>query len=413
MHRILGPACLPAMLLTGCAALQSTPAPLPVSPPAEATAAPAGPPHVAILLPLTGPNAALGTDMLNAAQLALSAPGGPPLDVRDTAGDPARAAQQAGAAIAAGDRLILGPLTAAETASVADAASQAAVPVLAFTSDPAAARPGVWTLGLGPGEQMRRLVAAARDDGRQHLAAILPQGAFGDAIQTALVDAAETAGFPYPEVHRDDGSLDGFTAALKTVTAYDQRRGEVDRRIQALRSSTDPADRQQAVALAAEPPAPVPFDSLVLAESGSLLPQIAGVLPAYDIAAPQVRVLGPALWAPYVGRLGALAGAWYVALDDAARPGYVHAFELKYGRLPAPLADLAFDAAAIARVVAAGGDLSTNALTRPEGFTGVDGALLLLADGHVRRALAVYQITPGGGARVVSPAPTDLSSPPS
>jgi hypothetical protein len=41
----------------------------------------------------------------------------------------------------------------------------------------------------------------------------------------------------------------------------------------------------------------------------------------------------------------------------------------------------------------------------------VDGALALLPDGHVRRALAVYQITSGGGARIVSPAPQDVSQP--
>jgi hypothetical protein len=62
-------------------------------------------------------------------------------------------------------------------------------------------------------------------------------------------------------------------------------------------------------------------------------------------------------------------------------------------------------------VLASQNDYSANALTRQEGFTGVDGAMSLLPDGHVRRALAVFQINRGGGASIVSQAPQDVSQP--
>src|ERR1700735_4327552 len=55
-----------------------------------------GPPvtgPVAILLPLTGRMADVGRPMLRAAQLALSVPGSPPLDVKDTKGTPEGAVQ--------------------------------------------------------------------------------------------------------------------------------------------------------------------------------------------------------------------------------------------------------------------------------------------------------------------------------
>src|ERR1700733_2340637 len=58
--------------------------------PVQAPTPPAGPPHVALLLPLTGPRGDLGAAMLKAAQMALSVPGGPMADIRDTAGDPAK-----------------------------------------------------------------------------------------------------------------------------------------------------------------------------------------------------------------------------------------------------------------------------------------------------------------------------------
>jgi len=106
--------------------------------------------RIAILLPLTGSSADLAQSMLKAAQLAAGAPGGPPLDSHDTGGSPEGAARAAQAALGGGAGIILGPLTAAETAAVAPVARAAGVPVLAFTSDRAQSQPGVWTMGITP-----------------------------------------------------------------------------------------------------------------------------------------------------------------------------------------------------------------------------------------------------------------------
>jgi ABC-type branched-subunit amino acid transport system substrate-binding protein len=343
--------------------------------------------------------------MQQAAQLAASTPGAPPLDVRDTGGDPARAADAAKAAIAAGDKLILGPLTAEESQAVAAVAQPASIPVLAFSSDPSVAAPGIWTLGITPGQQMRRLVAAARDEGRKRIAALLPEGPFGDAMQTALSDAAGEAGLEQPTIQR--GSSDD---ALKAVTDYEARHGDLENRIKAMRDSTDPASREQAALLAAQPAQPPPFDTLVLGANGDTLRHMADLLPQLDVIAPQVRVLGPAFWSQS-GHLRHLAGAWYAVPDPAQRSSFVAAFQAKFLAPPPPIADIAFDATLIARALAQQKDFSSNALTSAEGFSGVDGTMLLLPDGHVRRALAIFQISPNGGATLVSPAPTDLSTP--
>jgi branched-chain amino acid transport system substrate-binding protein len=290
-------------------------------------------------------------------------------------------------------------------------AAPANVGVLAFTSDPAAAAPGVWTLGLTPGQQMRRLVAAARDDGRQHLAAVLPQGALGDALQAALTKAASDAGMDLPNVQRSDGTFAGFTEALKELSNYAARRGDLEARIKSLREQSDPEARQQAAELAAKPVQPPPFDALLIGETGDTLVQAADVLGFYDITSPQIRVMGPALWAQQSGHLGKLAGAWYAALDPASRGVFVSAYQAKYGAPPLPYDDFVVDAAAVARELTTENDFSVNALTRAEGFIGVDGALAFLPDGHVRRALAVWQIDAAGGAHIVSAAPQDVSQP--
>ncbi len=263
---------------------------------------------MALLLPLSGPYAAAAMAMQQAADLAAAAPGSPPLDIRDTGGDPGRAAEAARASIAAGDPVILGPLTAEETQAVAAVAVPANVPVLSFSSDPSVGVAGVWPLGVTPAQQVTRLVAAARQEGRQHLAALLPGGAFGDAMQAALVDAAGQAGLDPPNVQRGGGGAGGMESALKILTDYDRRSGELAARIKAMRESTDPESRQQAAVLAAQPVQPPTFDTLLLAARGDELRRLAELLPRYDVLAPQVRILGPSFWAAGATRLNGAGG---------------------------------------------------------------------------------------------------------
>ena len=120
--------------------------------------------------------------------------------------------------------------------------------------------------------------------------------------------------------------------------------------------------------------------------------------------------MGPYLWSKFARKLGGIAGAWYAGPDPAARAGYAASFETRYHVAPNSLDDIAYDSAALAGALAAhGGDFSTGSLTRPDGFAGTDGVFVLAPDGQVRRAYAVFQIDAGGGAHIVSPAPTRLA----
>ncbi len=378
---------------------------------APAPEAPAGT-HVALLAPVTGANAERGLALVQAAQLALSEPGSPTLDVRDTGSTPQGAATAAQAAVAGGASLILGPLTAAETAAVAPVARSAGVAILAFTNDPAQAQPGVWTLGITPAQQVRRMAGALIAQGETRFAALLPPGEFGTAMGAALTQTVTAAGDPAPDIHVHDGSNATIAATLRDMSGYASRRGPIEARIKAARAAHTAAGRKEAAELSRQPIPPAPFDALLLADTGDTLAWAATFLGYYDIDAPDVRVLGPSLWASAPMRGGAdLTGAWYAAPDPAARAAFDQQYQAKYGT-PAPgLADFAYDAAAIARVLAGlDGGFTAGSLCRPEGFAGVDGVLALQPDGTVRRGLAVFEIQ-RGGPTIVDPAPTDLAAP--
>jgi ABC-type branched-subunit amino acid transport system substrate-binding protein len=374
------------------------------------TTAPSGA-RVALLAPLTGPNADRGTALAQAAQLALAVPGSPALDVIDTHGTPEGAAAAASQAIAGGAGLILGPLTAQETAAAAGPATAAGVGMLAFTSDAAQQRPGVWVLGLTPEQQVRRLVNASVAQGRQHFAALLPANDFGHALSDALLQASLAAGAGSPDIRTVGDGMQAANAAVRDLSQYGARRGPFDAQIKAARALQTPEGRKTAAELAKRPIPPAPFDALLLGATGEPLSEIASLLPYYDIDSPAVRLLGPALWANPDARVGVnLNGAWYAAPDPAARSSFDQQYSAKYGT-PAPgLADLAYDAAAIARVTASAGGFSQASLTRPEGFAGVDGVLGLQADGSVRRGLALFEIQ-RGGVQMIEPSPETLGAP--
>ena len=359
---------------------------------------------VAILLPLSGPRADIGNAMLQAAQLALSGPDAPPLLVKDTQGTPAGAATAAQAAIGESAGLILGPLTSPETAAVAPLARAASIAVLAFTNDPAQAQPGVWTLGITPGQQVRRLVAAAQGQGKTQFAALLPDNDFGRTLADALNQASVAAGLPPPQIRTHAKGMAGITSAARDLSGYANRRGPIDAKIKAARALNTSEGRHEAQELSRSPIPPPSFNTLLLGDTGDELAEIAAVLPYYDIDRTAVQIMGPAIWSNPASGSGAVTGAWFAAPDPAARVGLEQSYAAKYGTSPSPAADLAYDAASIARVLAGQGGYSVAALSQPAGYVGMDGWIGLQPDGQVRRGLAVFRIE-RGGPTMMEPAP--------
>lgn len=367
--------------------------------------------RVAILLPLSGPRADLGQGLLKAAQLGMDAQGGPPLDARDTGGTPDGAAAAARGAIADGAGLILGPLTAPETAAVAPIARSANVAVLAFTNDPSQAQPGVWTLGITPGQQVRRLVAAAQGQGKTQFAALLPDNGFGHVMGDALTQATAAASLPPPNMRFHTQGMQSINVTARDLSDYANRGGPIYTQIKSLRESGTPEGRKQAQELAKTASIPPPsFNVLLLADSGEQLAEVASVLPYYDVNRSQVQIIGPSLWASPSSGSGQVPGAWYAAPDPAARVAFDQAYSTKYGSPAGPLAELAYDAASIGRVLGSRGDFSVGALTQQAGFLGADGWFALLTDGQVRRALAVFVIQ-RGGPQMLEPAPSSANAP--
>lgn len=406
-----------ALTLSGCGGFEqysgpypsgsSTPTPLePNMPVGNATRHTA-----AILLPMTGPRADLGQVLLQAAQLALADNTGPELDVLDTQGTPSGAAAAAQTAIANRDSVILGPLTSGETAAVAPIAKAAGVPVLAFTNDPAQSQPGVWPLGVTPNQQIRRLVASAVAQGKSQFAALLPDSDFGRAMAAALNGATQDANLSAPTIRMHTTGMPAITDAVRDVSDYADRRGPLDAKVREDRAKGTLEGRREAAELVKTTPIPPPpFNVLLLADTGEALQEVAAMLPYYDVSHSEVQLIGPAIWADPATGSGSVQGAWYAAPDNNARTAFVNDYTGKYGVPPPAVSDLAFDAAAIAKVTVGPRGADVSILTQAGGFVGSDGWFALQPDGHVQRGLAVFRLE-RGGPQMTDPAPQSAGSP--
>lgn len=381
---------------------------------------PDGKVRVAVLLPQTGASAKLAASMLNAAEMAVFeiADDKFVLLPYDTKGTPDGAAEAAEAAIRAGAQIILGPLLAPSVEAVAPLARAAGVHVVAFSNSRSVAGDGVFIMGFVPQQQVDAIVAYAAGQGLNRLAVLAPQDAYGFAVVDSLKGSVFTHNATLVRSHFYDPSLSEFSGDVKIIADYDARRRALLKQRAQLQSRQDEISRQALKRLKKRDTiGDVDFDAILLPETGQPLRSLASLLSYYDVDLPTVRYLGLRNWDEIAKPEAepALVGAWYAASSPVEHQKFVNRFEDAFGHPPARLASLAYDATALAAVLAQDdGDprFGFEALTNANGFLGVDGLFRLDPNGVAEREFAILSITKSG-VEVVQPAAKEFAPRPS
>jgi len=367
--------------------------------------------RVAILLPMSGPNQRVGTGLLNAAEKALFDFAGDDFEllVHDTRGTPEGAAEAARLAIGDGASLIIGPLLSSSVRAVTATARAASVPVLAFSSDRTIVGNGIYTMGFFPGDEVRRVVKYAQSKGHSRFALLAPRGAYGDTVLSALQKTVASFGGEVTRVEFYDPQASDFSQPVKNISNYASRHKALLDQRQALKARNDEVSALALKRLAklqslGEPP----FDALLVADGGKRLVAVAAMLPFYDIDPNRVKILGTGEWdGQSLGAEPALVGGWFAAPDPHLRQTFSDKYQEAFGTRPYRLATLAYDATALA-VVLAGQDspdpYGPTILTQPSGFSGRDGIFRFQPSGAVERGLTVMQVE-RKTAKVIDPAP--------
>ena len=327
--------------------------------------------RVALLVPMSGPNAGVGQSIANATTLALL----------DTKADKVRittydtsvgAAAAANRALAEGNRLILGPLLAEDARVVGPIAAKASVPVISFSNDVSVAGNGVYIMGYNPNQSIERVVEFAKGKGLSKFAALVPKGVYGERSGTSLLRAVEGAGGTVVSMQTFDRTPASMTAAVKKLQA----------------SSS--------------------YDALLIADSGRVALQLAPIVRKNGGAT--ARLLGTELWNTdsSLGSSPALRGAWFASVSDGLYGQLAGKYRARYGSAPFRLSALGYDAVLltvrIARDWRPGTPFPAARLRDAGGFSGIDGAFRFGRSGIAERALEVSEIG-AGTYTVVAAAP--------
>ncbi|MGH6832813.1 MAG: penicillin-binding protein activator, partial [Methyloceanibacter sp.] len=156
-----------------------------------------------------------------------------------------------------------------------------------------------------------------------------------------------------------------------------------------------------------------PVDALFLPAGREELPALAPLLASAELSSARVQFIGTGQWDyPNIGGDRALIGSWYPAPDPKGWSGFVQRYSKTYGAAPPRIASLGYDAISLAVSLspnAPGQRYTTAQLTRPSGFSGIDGLFRLLSDGTSERGLAILEVREGG-PQVIDPAPSSFAT---
>ncbi|GJE62073.1 penicillin-binding protein activator [Methylobacterium trifolii] len=340
-----------------------------------------GPVKLALVLPLTGQGAVLGAAMRNAAELAYDESQAPDLQilVKDDRGAPDGAREAAQAAVSEGADILLGPLFAANVQAAAVPARNAGKPVVAFSTDATVAARGIYLLSFLPQAEVDRVVEEAVAGGRRSFAALIPETAYGNAVEAQFREAVSRKGARLAGIERYPAGAPG--------PAIERLAGVI----------TGPAAQA---------------DTLFIPETADGLAVVAGALTKAGFSPARVRPVGTALWnEPRLFALPALQGGRFAAPDPAGFSAFASRYQARFGASPPRVAALAYDAVSLSVALNrqyGSQRFAEGTLTKAGGFAGIDGTFRFRADGLTDRSLAVYEIR-NNGATIVGPAPRALA----
>jgi len=338
--------------------------------------------RIALLLPLSaqGRSGEIAKQMKQAAELALFEADNPNIVMiaKDTNGTPQGAKAAATAAIGEGAEIVLGPLFSTSVRAAAPVTQQANVPMIAFSSDQSVAGNGVYLLSFLAGHDVSSVVNYAISQGKRRFAAYLPQDQYGQVAQIAFRKAVSAGGGQIVALATYPKNSDGLVKAAKPLARQIKSGGA---------------------------------DVLFLPAGQKYLPQLATLLPYYEIDTKKMQILGSSRWDfATIGSQEPLRGGWFPAADPDQWNKYKQRYTQTYGTIPTRITTLPYDAVSLAASFVskpAGQRFTAANLTQTGGFAGVDGIFRLTPNGLSERRFAILEVQKFSN-KIIRPAPTSF-----
>jgi branched-chain amino acid transport system substrate-binding protein len=319
---------------------------------------------VALLVPLSSPNKDLGQSMMNAAQLALFDMGYENFELlpEDSGNDAASARVAAQNVLNEGADLILGPVFADAVAAVKPLAAQKNVNVIAFSTDWKVAGGNTFLMSFVPFDQVKRIASYNASLGRQKVGILEPQTEYGRTVTKEYQAVLKSLGLPAAQVTRLPDDPQQLPAAIQSFAQSGA------------------------------------YDSVFIPVGGERALAVASLLTQAGLTSDKVSYLSTGLWDDTgLAHHAVMSNALFAAPQPDLRNNFLRNYRQTYGgNAPPRLASLAYDATALAAVLARQASsadpahaFNRAALLNPNGFAGIDGIFRFGPNGIVQRGQAV------------------------
>ncbi len=343
---------------------------------------PSQPVQVALLVPGGTGNADLdwlGRSLANSARMAAADARGAKIDLRVYTTTPAEASsvEAAEKAAAEGAKIILGPLFADSANAVGNAMKDNNLNVLSFSNNADIAGGNVYVLGNTFQNVADRLVSYGVKQGLRRFLMVYendPAGQIGaGAIETAIAQNRATLTGKQQHALSQDG-IDAIIPAVSEAA----KSGKIDA-------------------------------IFMTANQQAVLPYLTDKLNAAGVTSAQTQFMGLTRWDIPAARLSlpGVQGGWFALPDTTLQGDFINRYRAAYGEAPHDLGSLGYDGvAAIAALVGSGNKNAVNTvgLTRPAGFTGINGVFRLRPNGTNERGMSIATIN-AGKVVIIDPAP--------
>ena len=364
------------------------------------------------LLPLSGPFAPFGEEVLNGIQLGLGVFGeaqgdGPRIEmvIKDTKGDP-------GTASAATQNLaeqehvvgIIGPLSSKASLAAAQTAEKLGVPIMTLTQREDITGEGgmVFRNFLVPSEEIKKIISTAVNElGLKRFAILYPDNSYGRFFMNKFWDGVEKADATVTAVESYKPDQTDFGEQIKKMIGlYYPRPASL---VKKLREMKTPYELETEI----EPDKPQPiidFDAVFIPDTYQRVIMIAPQLMYYDVS--DVQLIGTSLWQS--PKLIEMAGKYvqgaifpsgfFASRKDPEVRAFVRQYEENFSSEPGILAATGYDTAGLLKAVTRDFYIRTrnelrDALHTIRLYHGVTGNISFDAQGEVEKEPLILTVS--------------------
>ncbi len=352
----------------------------PLSSQVEGESVGSGPVRIAMILPKSASGAAgiAGIEMANAAKMAMRdfAGGRFQLVIKDTKGQPSEASILAAQARDEGASLVLGPLFSANVSAASGVTEPARIPMIAFSSDIARARPGIYLLSFAPDADIRRTLSYGLSLGANRVVALLPESSYGRLAERELRRTYDSWGGQIVSVVRYARNPDAILTAAQSVAQMVEN-----------------------------------ANAIYIPEGGQVPALILGTLKTAGINLKDKQIMGSGQWTSTSKKDSVLNGAIYAGADKVNFTQFSARYRTIYGNEPTVTAALGYDAISLTAELlrrSSQAPFAASQIQSRAGFRGATGIFRFEADGRLQRALVINRLEAGQPV-IVSPAPTSFA----